>query len=320
MSEVAIKSEAGRGLQLQIGRQGLWYKIKRDRAFLVMMILPFAYYVIFHYLPMFGIIIAFKDFSIPRGIWRSEWVGFEWFKQFFQSIYFWRLIRNTFLLSFYSLIFGFPIPIIFALFVNEVRIMTYKRIVQTVSYLPYFISLVIVVGIMVNFLSPHSGIINIAIRAFGGKPINFMGETKWFRFLYISSNIWQYFGFGSIIYLAAIAGINVELYDAAEVDGCTRLQRIFYITLPGIAPTITILLILRMGSLLAVGFEKVLLMYSPVTYEVADIISTYVYRRGIVSGEYSFGAAIGLFNSVVNMIFLVVFNRVARKFSETTLW
>lgn len=306
--------------QSSADKKGLFRLIRRDNALLVMILLPFAYYVIFHYLPMFGIVIAFKDFSIPRGIWRSEWVGFEWFKQFFDSIYFWRLIRNTFLLSFYSLLFGFPVPIIFALLLNEVKAHTYKRIVQTASYLPHFISLVIIVGMLVNFLSPHSGIVNVVIKAFGGKPINFMSEMRWFRFLYVGSGIWQHFGFGSIIYLAAIAGINVELYDAAEVDGCTRLQKIWHITLPGIAPTITVLLILRMGSLLAVGFEKVLLMYSPVTYEVADIIATYVYRRGIVSGEYSFGAAIGLFNAVINLTFLVVFNQIARRYSESSLW
>jgi putative aldouronate transport system permease protein len=216
----------------------------------------------------------------------------------------------------YDLIFGFPVPIIFALLLNEMRALVWKRVVQTVSYLPYFISTVIVVGILVNFLSPNTGVVNIIIKNLGGQSQNFMGEQSWFRFLYVGSNIWQYFGFGSIIYLAAIAGISEELYDAARVDGATRLQRMWYVTIPCMAPTITILLILRMGSMLSVGFEKILLMYTPTTYEVSDVIATYVYRRGIISGEYSFAAAISLFGNAVNLLLLVTFNKIA----ETTLW
>lgn len=295
-------------------------RFMRERAWFVMITLPFLYYVVFHYVPMFGIILAFKDYSIPKGIFGSDWVGFRWFDQFFHSFYFWRLIRNTLLINFYGLIFGFPVPILFALFLNEMKIIPLKRVVQTVSYLPYFISLVIVVGLLVNFLSPNSGLVNVVIKNLGGEPVNFMGSQKWFRPLYIGSNIWQQFGFGSIIYLAAIAGINAELYDAAEVDGCSRVQKIRFITLPGIAPTIIILLILRLGTLLSVGFAKILLMYQPSTYEVADVISTYVYRRGIISGEYSFAAAVGLFGNVINLVFLISFNWLARKYSETSLW
>lgn len=292
----------------------------RDRAWLVMMTLPFLYYFIFHYVPMFGIVLAFKDYSVPRGIFGSDWVGFKWFIQFFQSMFFLRVMRNTLVINIYDLIFGFPVPIVFALLLNEMRALGWKRVVQTVSYLPYFISTVIVVGILVNFLSPNNGVANVIITRLGGQSVNFMSEQRWFRFLYVGSNIWQYFGFGSIIYLAAIAGINEELYDAAAVDGATRLQRMWHVTLPGLAPTITILLILRLGSMLAVGFEKILLMYTPTTYAVSDVIATYVYRRGIISGEYSFAAAIGLFGNAVNLVLLVVFNRVARRFSETTLW
>jgi putative aldouronate transport system permease protein len=295
-------------------------RFMRERAWFVMITLPFLYYVLFHYVPMFGIILAFKDYSIPKGIFGSDWVGFRWFDQFFHSFYFWRLIRNTLLINFYGLVFGFPVPILFALFLNEMKIVPLKRVVQTVSYLPYFISLVIVVGLLVNFLSPNSGLVNVVIKNLGGEPVNFMGSQKWFRPLYIGSNIWQQFGFGSIIYLAAIAGINAELYDAAEVDGCSRVQKIRFITLPGIAPTIIILLILRLGTLLSVGFAKILLMYQPSTYEVADVISTYVYRRGIISGEYSFAAAVGLFGNVINLVFLISFNWLARKYSETSLW
>ena len=295
-------------------------KVSRDRAWLIMIMIPFLWYVLFRYVPMYGVIIAFKDFNIGRGVMRSDWVGFKWFLQFFRSYYFFRLVRNTVLISFLSLVFGFPAPIIFALMLNEVRVPGYKRIIQTISYLPHFISLVIVVGIMVNFLSPASGLVNVIIERLGGDPIHFLSENRWFRPLYVGSGIWQNFGFGSIIYLAAMSGINVELYDAAEADGCSRLQKIRHITLPGISSTIIILMILRMGSIMSVGFEKVLLMYSPATMEVADVISTYVYRRGIVSGEYSFATAIGFFDSVVNLSFLFVFNRIARRFSETSLW
>ena len=285
-----------------------------------MMILPVAYLVIFHYVPMAGIVLAFQDYKIGRGVFGSDWVGFKWFIQFFESFYFWRLMRNTLLLSFYSIVFGFPVPIIFALMLNEMKVLPLKRVVQTVSYLPHFISLVIIVGMLVTFLSPNNGIVNIVIKSLGGEPVNFLGLQSWFRPLYIGSGIWQHFGFSSIIYLAAIAGISQELYDAAEVDGASRIQRIRFVTIPGMAPTIIILLILNLGRALVVDFEKVLLMYTPATYEVADVIATYVYRRGIIDSKYGFASAVGLFANVINLIFLVVFNRLARRYTDTSLW
>ena len=285
-----------------------------------MMILPFAYYVIFHYVPMAGIVLAFQDYKMGRGVFGSDWVGFRWFIEFFESFYFWRLMRNTLLLSFLTIVFGFPVPILFALMLNEMRVLPLKRMVQTVSYLPYFISLVIIVGMMVTFLSPNNGIVNIAIKSLGGEPINFLGLQIWFRPLYIVSGIWEQFGFGSIIYLAAIAGISQELYDAAEVDGASRIQRIRFVTIPGMASTIVILLILNMGRALSVDWEKVLLMQTPATYEVADVIDTYVYRRGIIDSKYGFASAVGLFRNVINLGFLVVFNRLARRFTGTSLW
>ena len=298
----------------------LRHRIRMDRGLVLLSILPLAYFIIFKYVPIYGLLIAFKDFSPVRGILGSEWVGLKWFLQFFSSHYFSRLIRNTLLISVYSLIFGFPVPIAFALLLNEVKNASYKRIVQTVSYLPHFISVVIIVGMMVNFLSPNEGIVNQLLKHAGREPVDFMSQLRWFRPLYVGSGIWQSFGFSSIIYLAAIAGINPELYDAIEVDGGTRLQKIRFITLPSIAPTITILLILRVGRLMSIGFQKIILMYSPVTYEVADVISTYVYRRGIQEGEYGFATAVGFFNSVVNLVLLVACNRLARKLSETSLW
>ncbi len=297
-----------------------WRRFKLERAWYAMMVLPLAYYLVFHYLPMAGIIVAFKDYRIAKGVFGSDWVGLKWFIQFFESFYFSRLMRNTLLISFYTIVFGFPVPIIFALMLNEIKVLPFKRIAQTVSYLPYFVSLVIVVGMLVTFLSPNNGIVNIIIKSLGGEAVNFMGQQSWFRPLYIGSHVWQWFGFSSIIYLAAIAGVSQELYDAAEVDGASRLQRIRFVTIPGMAPTIIILLILNLGHAMSVNWEKNLLMYTPATYEVADVIDTYVYRRGIVSGEYSFGAAVGLFKNVVNLGLLVAFNRLARRFTDTSLW
>ena len=285
-----------------------------------MMILPFAYLVIFHYVPMAGIVLAFQDYKMGRGVFGSDWVGFRWFIEFFESFYFWRLMRNTLLLSFYTIVFGFPVPILFALMLNEMRVLPLKRIVQTVSYLPHFISLVIVVGMMVTFLSPNNGIVNIVIKSLGGEPINFLGLQSWFRPLYIGSGIWQSFGFGSIIYLAAIAGISQELYDAAEVDGASRIQRIRFVTIPGMASIIVILLILNVGQAMSVNWPKILLMYTPATYEVADVIDTYVYRRGIIDSKYGFASAVGLFKNVISLGFLVVFNRLARRYTGTSLW
>jgi len=298
----------------------MWRSVKRDR-YLLMLISPvIVYYIIFHYVPMYGALIAFKDYNPGIGFYSSPWVGLKWFKQFFESFYFWRLIRNAILLNVYGIIFSFPIPIIFALLLNEVRDGFFKRSIQTISYLPHFISLVVIVGMIVNFLSPVDGIVNMFLKSIGKEPINFMGDPRWFRFLYISSGIWQEFGWSSIIYLAALSAIDPTLYDAAKVDGANRWQQILNITLPGIMPTIMILLILNVGNLLSVGFEKIILMYQPMTYEVADVISTYTYRRGILGADYSFAAAVGLFNSVINFMLLVTFNRISKRLTEISLW
>jgi len=300
--------------------RAIWRSIKRDKYLLVLISPVVVYYIIFHYVPMYGALIAFKDYNPGIGFYNSPWVGFKWFKQFFESFYFWRLIRNAILLNIYGIIFGFPIPIIFALLLNEVSDGFFKRSIQTISYLPHFISLVVVVGMMVNFLSPVDGIVNMFLKSIGKEPINFMGDPRWFRFLYISSGIWQEFGWSSIIYLAALSAIDPTLYDAAKVDGANRWQQMLNITLPGIMPTIIILLILNVGHLLSVGFEKIILMYQPMTYEVADVISTYVYRRGVLGADYSFAAAVGLFNSIINFMLLVTFNRISKRLTEISLW
>jgi len=330
LSDCCIK---GRLLILEAANQKLHHKSKLtskmsmiyrntvQNKHLLFLVLPvFIYYVIFHYIPMYGVVISFKKYIPGQGLFQGEWVGLKWFISFFKSFYFPRLIKNTFLLSFYGLLWGFPIPIIFALALNEVRNNTFKRTVQTISYLPHFISVVVVVGMMFNFLSPTSGIINNFIKSMGKEPISFLNDASKFRTLYISSGIWQSFGWDSIVYLASISSIDAQLYEASRIDGCNRLQQIAYVTIPGIMPTIIILLILRMGSLLSVGYEKIILMYNPATYQVADVISTYVYRRGIIGAEYSFAAAVGLFNSAVNFIFLFIVNRISKKIADISLW
>ena len=272
------------------------------------------------YAPMYGAQIAFRDFSPVLGITGSKWVGFKYFIQFFKSEYFGRLIKNTLGISLYSIIVSFPIPIILALLINEVRGKFFKRSVQTVVYLPHFISAVVVVSILSALLSPSSGLINQLITAFGGTPIHFMAEPKYFKTIYVLSDIWQSAGYGSIVYMAALTGIDPSLYEAATVDGASKWDKLIHITLPGLLPTIIIMLILRMGSIFSVGYEKIMLMYNPATYETADVISTYVYRRAFESGDYSFSAAVGLFNSVINFTIIVLFNKFSKKISEVSLW
>ncbi len=292
----------------------------RDKYLLLLMLPVVLYYIVFHYFPMYGVVIAFKNYSAGRGILGSPWAGLRWFKTFFGSIYAWRTIRNTVLISIYRLIWGFPIPIIFALLLNELRNGFFKRAVQTVSYLPHFISMVVVVGMMVTFLSPTDGIVNVVLKKLGGKSYDFMSDPRWFRALFIGSGIWQNFGWNSIIYLAALSGLDPQLYEAARIDGANRWHQVIYITLPGIMPTVVILLILALGRMLSVGFEKIILMYGPAVYETADVISTYVYRRGLLNAEYSYGAAVGLFNSLINFSLLVSANWLSKRVSQVSLW
>ena len=278
-----------------------------------------AYYIIFHYAPMYGAIIAFKDFRPGAGIMGSPWVGLENFRNYFSSVYFWRLLRNTFLLSFYNLIFGFPVPILFALTLNELRNKRLKSVVQTITYLPHFISMVVICGMIVDFTN-SDGIINTIIEFFGGERSTLLTRSELFRTIYAVSDIWVNMGWGSIVYLAALSNIDTTLYEASIIDGAGRLKQAIHITLPGIMPTVTIMLILAIGSLLSVGWEKVLLLYTPVIYETADVISTFVYRRGIEKADYSYSTAVGLFNSVINFVLIFLANTVSRKFSETSLW
>lgn len=288
--------------------------------YLYLMLLPvMAYYIIFHYLPMYGVFISFMDYSPTKPILANKWVGLKHFYAFFNGPYVYRLIRNTLMINVYGLIFGFPAPIIFALMLNEVRSNAFRRIVQTTTYLPHFISTVVAAGIVLTFVS-YDGIINEVLVRLGMKKIQFMAEPNWFYPIYILSGFWQNLGWNSIVYLAAISAIDPNLYEASYMDGASRLQQIKNVTIPCIMPTIIILLILQIGGMLSVGFEKVYLLYNPAIYERADVISTYVYRRGLEDHSYSFSAAVGLFNSIVNFILLYTANFLSRRFSESSLW
>ena len=292
--------------------------IKHKYAY--MMMLPvLVFYIIFHYKPMYGAIIAFKDYSPTMGIWGSPWVGFKHFQSFFTGMYFGRLLRNTVLISFYSLLFGFTAPILFALLLNELRSSKYKRVIQTVSYFPHFISMVVICGLIKTF-TLSDGIINDLIAALGGERSPMLQNPSLFRPIYIISDIWQNLGWDSVIYLAALAGIDTQLYEACEVDGGRKFAKMWHITLPGILPTIIIMFIMRIGSLLNVGYEKIILLYNAFTYETADVITSFVYRKGLLELNWSYSTAIGLFNSVVNFIFLIAVNGISRKLNDTSLW
>lgn len=286
----------------------------------LMLLLPLVWYIVFQYGPMYGVQIAFKDFNPAKGILHSRWVGWDNFERFFSSYYFGSLLWNTVSISLFSLLFAFPVPILLALLINEIRGERFKKIVQNVTYIPHFISLVVIVGMLQLFLDPQYGIINLALSALGGHPIAFLTVGGWFKPMLVSSNIWQNMGFQSIIYIAALSGINPQLYEAAKMDGATRMQRIVHVSFPGILPTVIILMILDVGQFMNVGFEKILLLQNDLNLTSSDVISTFVYRNGILKGDYSYSAAIGLFNSVINFILLLLVNRVARKKAETSLW
>ncbi len=292
---------------------------RRNRYVYMMLIPVVAFYGIFRYIPYYGLTLAFKNYVPSLGILGSDWVGLQHFHAFFTNVYFVRVVRNTFLLSFLSLILGFPLPIIFALMLNEVRVSSFKRVVQTISYMPRFISLVVIVGLVVEFTS-RQGLINQLLGFFGREPVQFMSKAEWFRPLYILSGLWQNTGWNAIIYLAALAGIDVTLYESAVIDGASRWRQTLHITLPGIKEVTVILFILRLGNLMNVGFEKVLLMYNPLTYSTADVISTYVYRRGIIDMSYGYTTAVGLLNSLIGFSLLVIANRLSKKYAETQLW
>jgi len=297
-----------------------WRRVKANYMLYLFVLPVVVYYFIFHYIPMYGVQIAFKNFVAIKGIMGSPWIGFNHFERFFKSYHFWTLIKNTLGISAYQLIAGFPVPIILALMMNYIRRTSIKRFIQTVTYAPHFISVVVLVGMILIFLSPRNGIVNTFIKAFGFESVFFMGEPAWFKSVYVWSGIWQNAGWGSIIYIATLAGVNPELYEAAIVDGASKLQRILYIDIPSILPTAIILLILNLGRIMSVGFEKVFLMQNDLNLSSSEIIATYVYKTGLLGAQFSFSSAVGLFNNVINFILLLSVNALARKYSSTSLW
>ena len=292
---------------------------KRNRALYIMIIPVLLFYILFHYKPMYGAIIAFMDYNPRLGIKGSDWVGFEHFIRFFQSPYFFRVLKNTVLLSVYGIIWGFPAPIILALLLNEVSQMKFKKTVQTITYIPHFISLVVVTGIIKDF-TQSTGFINDIIVAFGGERTSLIQNPALYRTIYIVSDIWQEIGWGSIIYLSALSGIDQQLYEAASIDGADRFKKLINVTIPSIMPTIVIMLILRLGQILGSSYEKTILLYNEATYETADVIASYIYRVGILERNWSYSTAIGLFNSAVNLIFILAANKISKKFNDTSLW
>ena len=298
----------------------LWDHFKREWQIYAMLLPTIIWFLVFLYKPMYGLQIAFKDYSIFRGVAASPWVGWDHFQTLFSNDQFIRAVRNTITISFYNLLFGFPAPIILALMFNEILHATYKRTAQTIVYLPHFISSVIIAGIVITAFSPTAGIINTIIGWFGFDPIYFLTKPEWFRPIFVGTGIWQEAGFGSIVFLAAIAGVNPSLYESAVVDGANRWQMMWKITIPSILPTILIMLIIRIGNIMEVSFELVILLYLPSTYETADVVNTWVYRQGLQSGQYDLAAAAGLFNAVVAFVLVMTANTLSRRFSRTSLW
>jgi putative aldouronate transport system permease protein len=303
------------------GFRGFVRNVSMQKYLLLLLIPGTLYLVIFNYFPMYGVLNAFVDYNVTKGTIHSPWVGLMWFQRFMSSVYFVRTFRNTVILSLWTLVFSFPVPIIFALLLNEVRNQGFKRTVQSISYFPHFVSVVVVVGIMVNLFSSPDGILyKLVLLVTGKQQVLILGAAGWFRPLYVGSGVWQDFGWDSIIYLGALSAVDPQLYEAARIDGANRGHQLRHITMPSIMPTIVTLLILYIGHLLSVGTEKVLLLYNPAIYEVADVIGTYIYRDGILGANYSFSTAVGLFSSVIGFVLLLMANAISKKVNEVSLW
>lgn len=310
--------------ELETTRDGYWVRLldhfRREWQIYVMLLPTIIWFIIFLYKPMYGLQIAFKDYSIFRGVVDSPWVGFEHFQTLFGNDQFIRAIWNTIYISALNLLFGFPAPIILALMFNEILHASYKKAAQTIVYLPHFISSVIIAGIVITAFSPTAGIVNTIIGWFGLDPVYFLTQPEWFRPIFVGTGIWQEAGFGSIVFLAAIAGVNPSLYESAVVDGANRWQMMWKITIPSILPTILIMLIIRIGNIMEVSFELVILLYQPATYETADVVNTWIFRQGLQSGQYDLAAAAGLFNAVVAFVLVMTANTLSRRYSRTSLW
>lgn len=313
---IQIDMKKKKGSKLQLMAKELVYN-----KWLYIMFLPvFIWYFIFAYWPMHGLLMAFQKYNVVKGISGSSWVGFKYFQQFLDDPHFFRLIKNTLLLNIYSLIFGFPVPIVLALCFNEIRNLLFKKIAQTISYLPYFISTVVVCGMALTFLSPSTGIVNILLNKFGIESIFFFQDPDYFRTIYVLLGIWQGAGFSAIIYIAALSGISPDLYEAAKIDGAGRWSQLRYITFPSLVPTIIIMLLLNLGTILTADFGKILLLYNPTIYDTADVLNTYVYRKGLIDNNYSYATAVGLFQAVIGFILVYGANYLSKKANQTSLW
>lgn len=300
-------------------RKNLWKRIKEHRTVYLIFLPTLLFYLIFMYIPMFGNIMAFQDYSVARGIFGSRFVGFENFVDFLTNYKFFTLLKNTLVLNLLGLVISFPAPIILALLLNELKCYRFKKSVQTITYMPYFISSVVMVGMIMVFVA-NDGLINNIRAMFGLEAVSFMTQPKYFPWIYTISDVWQTMGWNSIIYIAAISSVDQELYEAARIDGAGRWKQVLHVTIPGIATTIILLLIIRIGQMLSIGYERIILMYNPSIYDSADVISTYVYRRGLIEGDYSYSTAVSMFNSVCNFILLMLANGFSRKFSGEGLW
>ncbi|MEK3888295.1 ABC transporter permease subunit [Bacillus sp. FSL K6-3431] len=298
----------------------MWKKIRKNYELYIFLLPTLLYFILFHYVPMYGMQIAFKNYIAIKGIHGSPWVAFEHFERFFSSYQFLTVLKNTLFISLYQLLLAFPIPIILALLLNQIGSMRFRRLVQTITYAPHFISVVIIVGMMYLFLSPVNGLFNNFLTLLGMEPIYFMGEASWFKSIFVFSGIWQNAGWSMIIYLAALASVSVELHEAAIMDGATKFQRILHIDFPSIMPTIMILLILDVGNFMAVGFEKVYLMQNALNIDSSEVIQTYVYKTGLLSAQFSYATAVGLFNALINFALLIAMNQFAKKMKQTSLF
>ncbi|MFC4808000.1 ABC transporter permease [Paenibacillus sp. GCM10023250] len=302
------------------GQRRLWKDVVRDRYLYLLLLPGLLLILVFRYAPMYGIVIAFQDYNIYNGIGGSEWVGFEQFDKLFRSPDFYEILRNTLVISIYKLAAGFSVPILLSLLLNELKNMVFKRITQSIIYLPHFVSWVIFSGILITFLNPVDGLVNYIIKASGGKPIDFLINVNYFRSILVASDLYKEVGWGTIIYLAAMSGVNPELYEASRMDGASKGRQMWHVTLPAIRPVIIILVILSLANILEAGFQQIFLLYSPLVYDVADIIDTYVYRVGIADANYSYATAAGVFKSLIAMILIVSANKIVKKFGQDGLW
>ena len=294
--------------------------IRKNIGLYIMLAIPLAWYIIFKYIPMYGLQIAFRRFNPTLGITKSPWVGITYFKQFFESYYFKDILWNTVSLSLFTMVIGFPMPIILALLINEIKNTKFKKAIQNITYMPNFLSIVVIVSMLTLFSNRDYGLFNKITGLFGAAPVDFMSKPNYFQPLYVFSNVWQNMGFNAIIYIAALSSVDQELYEAASIDGATRMQKIIHISIPCIMSTIIVLFIMRIGNLMSVGFEKVYLMQNSVTLSASEVISTFIYKNGIQKGQFSYSTAVGMFNSVINFILLISANFISKKSTKTGLW